>query len=163
MLTGDTFGTAREQLKDSPCKIFLLTADKQAEQKEKYVLSLNPDTVIGIGNGHNDKLMMKACVIGIIVIKKKALQQNRLWQQILYARISLQPSICLTTRLDLAQHLGRKKAGLKPAFLHYAQFSIPVYSNSNLRSLSPFSGSSTIQQGSHIPYRSYSLTNTLKL
>ena len=71
MLTGDTFGTAQSQLKDSPCKIALLTPNKQAEQKEEYVQELGPDTVIAIGNGHNDKLMLKACAIGIIVIQKE--------------------------------------------------------------------------------------------
>ena len=106
VLTGDTFGTAREQLKDSPCKIFLLTADKQAEQKEKYILSLNPDTVIGIGNGHNDKLMMQACVISIMVIQKEGASAESL----MAADI-----VCtdILSALDLLNHPLRLSATLR--------------------------------------------------
>ena len=34
-------------------------------------MGLNPLTVIGIGNGRNDMLMIKAAAIGIVVIQKE--------------------------------------------------------------------------------------------
>lgn len=43
----------------------------QAEEKEKYIHKINPATVISIGNGRNDKLMLKASAIGIIVVQQE--------------------------------------------------------------------------------------------
>jgi soluble P-type ATPase len=71
VLTGDTYGTAMEELKDIPCKIELLSKLNQAIQKEKYIHKIKPATVISIGNGRNDRLMLKLSVIGIIVVQKE--------------------------------------------------------------------------------------------
>ena len=71
ILTGDSHGTAKQELKGIPCKIHLLPKENQAKEKEKQVLKLDPSTVISIGNGRNDKLLLKASIIGIIVIQKE--------------------------------------------------------------------------------------------
>ena len=49
----------------------MLDAENQGLEKEKYSMGLNPLTVIGIGNGRNDMLMIKAAAIGIVVIQKE--------------------------------------------------------------------------------------------
>ena len=71
IITGNTFGTTEEECKGIPCKITLLDAENQGLEKEKYSMGLNPLTVIGIGNGRNDMLMIKAAAIGIVVIQKE--------------------------------------------------------------------------------------------
>ncbi|MGP8215695.1 MAG: HAD family hydrolase [Bacteroidia bacterium] len=71
VLTGDTFGTARKELENIPCEITLLAKENQGAQKEKYIQQLGPETIISIGNGHNDRFMLKESAIGIIVIQKE--------------------------------------------------------------------------------------------
>jgi len=71
VFTGDTHGTAREELKDIPCKITLLPKTNQAEEKEKHIKKLKPNTVISIGNGRNDRFMLKLSAIGIVLIQKE--------------------------------------------------------------------------------------------
>jgi soluble P-type ATPase len=69
ILTGDTYGTAMLQLKNTPFKIALLPAVNQRVAKEKYISNLSSQSVISIGNGRNDKLMLKHSAISIIVIE----------------------------------------------------------------------------------------------
>jgi P-type E1-E2 ATPase len=71
VLTGDTFGTARNELKNVNCEITLLPKENQAMEKEKYIHCINPASVISIGNGRNDCAMLKLSAIGIIVIQKE--------------------------------------------------------------------------------------------
>jgi P-type E1-E2 ATPase len=80
VLTGDTHGTAKEELKDIPCKIKLLPKLNQAVEKEKYIRKINPATVISIGNGRNDKLMLKISEIGIIVVQKEGASAETLME-----------------------------------------------------------------------------------
>lgn len=106
VVTGDSFGTAEEQLKDIPCKIKLLTATNQGVQKHKYLLSLNPETVISIGNGHNDYLLLKTSVIGIIVIQREGASVRTM---------DVADIICtnILDALDLLNHPLRLKATLR--------------------------------------------------
>ncbi len=71
ILTGDTYGTAAHQLKNTPFKLVLLPVVNQRTEKEKYINSLPPQSVISIGNGRNDELMLKLSAIGIIVIQRE--------------------------------------------------------------------------------------------
>ncbi|HSY75286.1 MAG TPA: HAD hydrolase family protein [Bacteroidia bacterium] len=71
VLTGDTHGTAKEELKGIPCEITLLPKINQAIEKQKNIRKLKPATVIAIGNGRNDLLMLKTSAIGIIVVQKE--------------------------------------------------------------------------------------------
>jgi soluble P-type ATPase len=71
VLTGNTFGTVEEELKDVNCKIVPLPTEQLGKQKEKYIQQLNKDSVVSIGNGRNDRLILQASIIGIIVIQKE--------------------------------------------------------------------------------------------
>lgn len=71
VFTGDTHGTATEELKGIPCKITKLTKFNQAAQKKKHLKPLNPATVIAIGNGRNDRFMLKDAAIGILLVQKE--------------------------------------------------------------------------------------------
>ena len=45
-----------------------LTPGRQQEQKRSYVESLGSDTVVAVGQGANDALMLKAAAIGLCVL-----------------------------------------------------------------------------------------------
>ncbi len=71
IVTANTFGDVKEQLKSIPCKLTLLSASSQDIEKEKLVESLNPSSVISIGNGRNDARMLQRAAIGIAVIQRE--------------------------------------------------------------------------------------------
>lgn len=67
ILTADTFGRAREELKDINCEVHILTGEDHDIQKEEFVKKLGPDKVIAFGNGNNDRRMLRAARIGVAV------------------------------------------------------------------------------------------------
>ena len=71
VVTADTFGDALAQLKDLPCKVVVLPEDDQDAQKRAYIDELGPDRTIAIGNGRNDRQMLKEAGLGIAVIQEE--------------------------------------------------------------------------------------------
>ena len=69
IVTADTFGTARAELKDVHCRITLLEPGDQDIQKEEYVRKLGAEHVAAVGNGNNDRRMLGAARLGIAVIE----------------------------------------------------------------------------------------------
>ncbi len=67
ILTADTFGAAREELRGVNCKIHILTGTSHDVQKEEYVTGLGAGKVVALGNGNNDRRMLKAAKVGIAV------------------------------------------------------------------------------------------------
>ena len=68
VLTADTFGKARSELDGLPCKLSILPVDSQDKGKLEYIRQLDPDTTVCIGNGRNDRLMLREASLGIAVI-----------------------------------------------------------------------------------------------
>jgi len=68
VLTADTFGKARSQLEGVPCKLSILPIDNQDTGKLAYVKKLGAEHTVCIGNGRNDRLMLKEAALGITVI-----------------------------------------------------------------------------------------------
>jgi soluble P-type ATPase len=71
VLTADTFGTARDQLRELPCEITLLPAQEQSEAKRAYVQRINPGSAVCIGNGMNDRLMLEHAALSIAVVQEE--------------------------------------------------------------------------------------------
>ncbi|MGB7631680.1 MAG: HAD hydrolase family protein [Candidatus Deferrimicrobium sp.] len=67
VVTSDTLGVVRSQMEGLPCVIIILSGTDHDLQKEEYVRKLDPGKVIAIGNGKNDRRMLKAARIGIAV------------------------------------------------------------------------------------------------
>ena len=67
VLTADTFGKARQELKGVKCEIHILTGKNHDIQKEEYINKLGAEAVVAFGNGSNDRRMLKAARIGIAV------------------------------------------------------------------------------------------------
>lgn len=68
VLTADTFGKARAGLEGIDCKLSILPVDNQDVGKLEYVKGLNSGFTVCIGNGRNDRLMLKEADLGIAVI-----------------------------------------------------------------------------------------------
>lgn len=67
VLTTDTFGMARSELKGVRCKTHILKGDYHDLQKEEYVQNLGAKSVVAIGNGNNDRKMLRVARLGIAV------------------------------------------------------------------------------------------------
>lgn len=68
VVTGDTFGTARRELRDCACEVSLLEPEGQAQAKADLVARLGAERIVAIGNGRNDRLMLANAALGIAVI-----------------------------------------------------------------------------------------------
>ncbi len=68
ILTADTFGKAKEALKDVNAEVIILQPGNEAEQKEKFVEKLGSEFVITFGNGRNDRKMLKKSKIGVAIM-----------------------------------------------------------------------------------------------
>ena len=78
ILTADTHGGAAAELRDISCTIKFLDPECQDLQKEQYILKHFADTVIAIGNGNNDRKMLKTARIGIAVCLAEGLATDAL-------------------------------------------------------------------------------------
>jgi soluble P-type ATPase len=71
IITADTFGQARSQVRRLPCKLVILDEKDQAQAKLKYVRELGAEQTVCIGNGNNDRLMLAEAALGIAVIMEE--------------------------------------------------------------------------------------------
>jgi soluble P-type ATPase len=106
ILTADTFGTVRSQVADWPCRVEIIPRGREAEAKLACVRDLGADQVVAIGNGRNDRLMLKEAALGIIVIQTEGTAVEAL----LAADLAV-PGIL--EALDLLLVPGRLKATLR--------------------------------------------------
>ncbi|MBS0351320.1 MAG: HAD hydrolase family protein [Proteobacteria bacterium] len=68
VITGDTFGSARNELAGLDCQLLILPSEDQATAKLHYLQQLPSDQTVAIGNGRNDQYMLKQAALGIAVI-----------------------------------------------------------------------------------------------
>ena len=69
VVTADTFGQARAELDGLPCRIHILASGNHSEAKLAYVEQLGAVACVCIGNGRNDRLMLKEAALGIAVVQ----------------------------------------------------------------------------------------------
>ncbi|HXX53469.1 MAG TPA: hypothetical protein VEI28_02740 [Thermodesulfovibrionales bacterium] len=65
ILTADTFGSARVAMKGVKCEIHILEGERHDIQKKNYIHMLGAKRVVALGNGKNDRSMLKAARIGV--------------------------------------------------------------------------------------------------
>jgi soluble P-type ATPase len=106
VVTADTVGSARDGLNGIDCKLHLLTPKDQDRQKLEYVKLIGPHLTVCIGNGRNDKLMLKEASLGIGIISGEGAFTDTL----LHANI-----ICtsIVSALELLIYPHRLKATLR--------------------------------------------------
>lgn len=71
VITADTFGRAAERLAGLPVELVLIPQESQAEAKQEFVARLGAAQVVAVGNGRNDRLMLKEAALGIALIQKE--------------------------------------------------------------------------------------------
>jgi soluble P-type ATPase len=71
VVTADTFGKAQSAVEGLPCQLVVLPAEKQDVGKLAYIRRLGPESTAAIGNGRNDRLMLKAAALGIAVVQEE--------------------------------------------------------------------------------------------
>jgi len=78
VLTGNTFGSVEEELKKVTCNVIPLPKENLGFEKKKYIQQLNLQSVVSIGNGRNDRLILQASVIGILVVQQEGASSEAL-------------------------------------------------------------------------------------
>ena len=71
VLTADTFGGVVSELQGVPCEVSIIARENQEKRKLAYVEELGLEVSVSIGNGRNDRLMLKASALGIAVIQEE--------------------------------------------------------------------------------------------
>jgi len=71
VITADTFGLAEAQLAGLPIELTITPGESQAEAKLQFVSELGANTVVAIGNGRNDREMLRAAALGIALIQRE--------------------------------------------------------------------------------------------
>lgn len=71
VVTADTFGSARQQLRDLPAEVTILPKERQAEAKGGFLRRLGAEGVVALGNGRNDLLMLREAAIGVCVLQRE--------------------------------------------------------------------------------------------
>lgn len=67
VVTGDTHGTARDQLRNLPLALTMVPPEGQAEAKQALVRGLGASRSVCIGNGRNDRLMLAEAALSLAV------------------------------------------------------------------------------------------------
>jgi len=106
VLTADTFGKARTELKGVNCETHILTGENHDIQKEKYVRNLGAQSIVAFGNGNNDRKMLKAAQIGIAVTEGEGCSVDALMAAKVHVRSAVEG-------LDLLLNPKRLKATLR--------------------------------------------------
>lgn len=78
VLTLDTFGSVREQLKELPVQIAVIQSEDGTAGKGAYIEDLGPDLCIAVGNGSNDCKLIKKARLGIAVVGSEGLSSKAL-------------------------------------------------------------------------------------
>jgi soluble P-type ATPase len=69
VLTADTFGSVRKALSDVRCHVEIIPIEDQAQAKLDYVQLLGLESCVCMGNGRNDRLMLKNAALGVAVVQ----------------------------------------------------------------------------------------------
>ncbi|PHO11127.1 ATPase P [Malaciobacter canalis] len=73
VITADTYGSVEQELKSVNCKIIKIEKSSQDISKEKFIKELGSNTALCVGNGRNDKLMLKEAILGIAILQDEGI------------------------------------------------------------------------------------------
>lgn len=71
VITADTYGTVEKDLSDVACKIVKIEEADQDRAKLDFLNNLGKHETLCVGNGRNDRLMLKEAVLGIALIQEE--------------------------------------------------------------------------------------------
>ncbi|MCK5310678.1 MAG: ATPase P [Desulfobacteraceae bacterium] len=78
VITADTFGFVKKELHGVDAALTIIPKNDQAQKKLDYIHTLGSDRTICVGNGANDRLMLKEACIGIAVLQEEGLSSSSL-------------------------------------------------------------------------------------
>ncbi len=106
VITADTFGLAKQALTNLPVNLQIISSGNQSQQKVDYIHTLGAEHTVAIGNGKNDRHMLKDARIGIATIQREgAFATSLQWADIIVNDIN--------DALDLFLNPLRLKATLR--------------------------------------------------
>ncbi|BCN93898.1 hypothetical protein THMIRHAM_16830 [Thiomicrorhabdus immobilis] len=73
VVTADTYGTAEKELLGVACKVINLANSPHFKSKTVYLASLGAEHTLSVGNGFNDKELLKQSRIGVALIQDEGL------------------------------------------------------------------------------------------
>ena len=79
VITSDTFGSVANQLEGYGAEIKILSSDNHTQEKADFVSSLGSDTCVCIGNGNNDREMLRTAAIGIALLGDEGCSKDTLF------------------------------------------------------------------------------------
>jgi len=106
VLTADEFGKAEEELRGVNCEVHIIKGPAIDIQKADFVKKLGVDRVVALGNGLNDRGMLKTARLGIVIVG----QEGCAVESLIAAHIQVANPI---DALDLLIHPRRLRATLK--------------------------------------------------
>jgi soluble P-type ATPase len=106
IVTADTFGSVERMFAGSGYRVFKLPSGNEEQGKARYVQDLGAESSVCVGNGRNDRCMLKEAALGIAVMQQEGLALDAL----LVADL-VTPSIL--DALDLLLHPLRLMATLR--------------------------------------------------
>ncbi|MBN2399324.1 MAG: ATPase P [Candidatus Aminicenantes bacterium] len=106
IVTAGTFGGVEREVQGIPCVLKVLEGTDQTARKGRYVEELGAEHTAAIGNGRNDRAMLKKARLGILVIQ----EEGAAVESILAADV-----VCrdINEALQLLQHPLRLTATLR--------------------------------------------------
>ena len=69
VITADTYGTVAAELDGVNCTLVNLSSSAQFKRKTEYLSHLGADHTLSVGNGYNDKALLKQSRLGIALIQ----------------------------------------------------------------------------------------------
>ena len=106
VITADTFGSVRSQLKEYNTNIKVLSSDNHTKEKAQYINTLGADNCVALGNGNNDKEMLLLAAIGISILGDEGCAKDALLSSDLTCKH-------ISEALDLLLHTKRLVATLR--------------------------------------------------
>ncbi|NPV04646.1 MAG: ATPase P [Syntrophaceae bacterium] len=106
VVTADTHGSAAAACEGLPCRLVVLPEGNQDVAKRDYVRELGAARTVCIGNGRNDRLMVREAAVGLCVIGGEGASAET---------ASAAPVVCgdIRTALELLLHPKRLVATLR--------------------------------------------------
>lgn len=86
VITADTFGFVKKELNGIDCTLIIIPEKDQAQSKLDYIQTLGTQQTLCVGNGSNDRMMLKAACIGIAVLQEEGLSCDSLLSSDLVVR-----------------------------------------------------------------------------
>jgi P-type E1-E2 ATPase len=71
VITADTYGFVERELENVNCRLVKIPKQNQAQNKLEYVSDIGKNHTVCIGNGNNDRLMLKEACLGIALVQEE--------------------------------------------------------------------------------------------